>query len=173
MFGMNLTGGSHATGWELIERRTIAAATRNILFSNLNTTNNEYLFIMQLYNSALADTNVSLEFNADTTVTNYYRQVASANTAVINCARINDNTIFAINTGECTLGEILIVQDPGHDSYVRAFTWANNGDPTVVLMQWNALAWVTAGPATQINFYSTTNLAFGIGTIISLYRLSR
>ena len=166
-------GGHHAMGWELIERRVKTSASTSELFSNTDTTNNEYLIIFQHYNSAGSSTNMKLEFNADGTVTNYHRQVQTANAGVVNGARVNDNTIWACAVGTCTIAEVFIVQDPAHDGYVRAMVRSNNEDPAAVFSQTNALAWVTAGPATSIGITATVATSIGIGSIISLYRLKR
>lgn len=158
--------------FELVSRVTVSgAAVVDVDFTGLDLEAvNEYMLRLYLRNSSGAIRKHALEFNGDTTATNYYTQGLQADHNTISGSRANNNEIISIANN---INAMCIIQIRKMASQIPyAFVIMPSQPANAVQLYNKSLAWVTTNNVTQITLAGNGADAIAIGSIIELWKMS-
>jgi len=125
---------------------------------------------VQLDNATASNSNISLYFNADTTATNYDRQVFSAANTTLAGALANDGIIATLFASETLTGRMWIHND--RDSKPRTEGIFNRNSPASVSLAMCAHAWTSATNITGITLSAAVASSLAIGSTFTVYGIA-
>lgn len=117
-----------------------------------------------------AGTNYYLEYNGDTTATNYYSQVLQSASTTTSSNRTNDPLFAVVSSGDDANFEIRITRDVA--GYTRALAWVIREDAANVTLRYHGHIWNKTTDPSSIEIVAVTASGIGIGSWFRLYKLA-
>ena len=155
---------------EYITKTTLAATNQYINVTGLSGT--KFLVFFKLKNASAADKEIYLEVNGDTTATNYYTQLLSADNAVVAGTRVNSAYVGKILNASHQSGFMILTISP--DNYLTAQnTFCKAVSSSVAINGSTIINDTTAmSSITQIRLKHTDANGFAIGSEVSVYEFN-
>lgn len=122
-----------------------------------------------IYNPTGGTVSYDLQFNGDTTRTNYTRQALTINSTGVSGVRQNNPAIADLTTGTRSTFTIFIQRDA--ELRTRYFVLSSRAVITSIEMQLDADGWNSTVDPNQIDIVAQTASALGIATTFRLYRV--
>jgi len=156
----------------LVATSTLEADATEIQFTGLDIdTDLVYKIFINLTNADSATRTYALEYNDDSTVTNYFQQILQASATVVSGARVNDSDITAILSNQNCVIEGTIYRDV--DGFIRGLFQSNREAAVGVVTDIKSLSTTGSGAnLTSLEFRALTADAIGTGTTVSLYKVT-
>jgi hypothetical protein len=123
--------------------------------------------ISKVKNATGSNSNISIYYNADTTATNYHRQLHYGNGTSSQASRGNDGVIFTMLASASANFQARITEDL--DGKPRVIASANSGNTTGMYHYAAASQWVTASNVTSITLFASVASSLAIGSTFSVY----
>lgn len=147
-------------------------ADTSFSFTSLDINTDGYYYV--LYSLAKLEagaTDVKVEVNADTTVTNYYLQLQRMSDAVVTTGRYNVNNAIRFSGSDPATGIMWFYRDPL--GYPHAFNTGDQNVPASVFSQLSAIVGKnTVANITQLDF-SLSAGHYKTGSTMSLYKVGK
>lgn len=160
------------TTFERVSETTVAgAAVQQVDITGLDLdTDKYYLIVVKIDNTTVAERSYTLYANADTTAGNYYDQYLNAIAGAVTAARANDGLMGACDANTCGFFIIHMLRD--QDNYPRAFIFSNSFAAASVRFQNSAWIHNDTTNVTQINLKGSAADSIGIGSRITIFKMS-
>jgi len=169
-----ITSGKLAFGTleKIVETEVTGAAVTSITITGLDLdAAKAYLIFCKLTNPTATDASLYLYYNGETTATNYWRQYLYATGSTVSGARGNNAYLTPHFAGTETNYVIWIFRDT--EGRPRAFLHANYNDPATLTILMNTHVWVSTVNVTQIDFTASVTGAIGIGSKVTIFKVSK
>ena len=156
--------------YELIEDLTISTATTSVQFSGFTATKEDSLVLVSDLINVGTNGNLSLLFNNNLTITNYYFQQLVAFGTSVSGFRGNNNSFLTFNTGLDSINVVDIKLTNDGYGTVQSNATAHYGDSTPELWNFVVSSTFTMSSITQLDIVSAESNSIGIGSRFQLYR---
>lgn len=149
---------------------TLGSNQTSVSFTGLDLATDQcYVLHAKVQNNAAGTVIVSLEYNSDTTTTNYYRQSLFATNTTIGGNRNNNADILSVAASSFVEAWIWINRDIG--GYARAISLTNCNAASAILWQSLVHIWNATSNPTSIQLVADTANALKSGSIFRLFRV--
>jgi hypothetical protein len=160
-------------GWVVgLDSDTVAgAAATSVQFTGLTLAIGEmWILHCAIENATGGAITLSLNYNADTTATNYYRQTLNAVNTTISGSRANNPEFVVPSAGDRTNIQIHVARD--EEGRTRASIDVSRDDAANILGARVWHIWNSTTNPTSIEIVSATASGIGIGSRFDLYKLA-
>jgi hypothetical protein len=142
--------GGATPGWEFVDSISVSgAAVSSISFTGLDLdADRTYMLVCNVKNVDANQKGLRLEYNTDTTTTNYYRQIMQAVAANVTGGRVNDAEIGTLGASDCYFANIVIAKKASY--YPRAFNFNARAATSSVEIDNIAHSWTSTNNVTSI-----------------------
>ena len=151
---------------------TVGTATTSVSFTGLDIgKDDDYLLVSDLVNASASGIDCYLVSNANSTLTNYWSQIITADSIVVNSAR--GNVPYLVSCGGSLKSIALTNVKLTNSGYA---CWQSSidqhvGSSTIILRKYHGTSTFTSASITSLTITSSVASAIGIGSRFQLYKL--
>lgn len=169
---ITIAGGGGSGGVTFLATATVTgSAATTLAMSGLDlSAYKSFLIVGSLDNATASQSNVSLYYNADTTATNYRRELLTAAAATVSAAAGNDGIAIVLQPSETTVFQAFIAND--RDSKPRARTFGTEGSTTAMIVRDTSHVWNSATNITGITLSASVANSLAVGSTFSVWGIS-
>jgi hypothetical protein len=158
--------------WEKIAEVVLTSATTSISFTNLDLDKDKcYMIIAQEYTNVANGDPRYMDFNDDTTATNYYQEQLSVDGSTISAGRTNDNRVAWVQLNNAS-SHIWFVFRRDPLGYTRVFTLDCRNNPNSIRIDLWSMAWTVNANVTKITIRSGATNGLATGSKYILFKVS-
>lgn len=167
-WGLSATSG----GFAFVGEASVAgSAATSVTLSGLDLASDQCYFILFAFDNATASlANLSLQFNGDTTATNYYTQFITGDSTATTAARQNSALFCSLSANETNTGYFFMRADL--DGRPRTLALNNREAPSLLRVQFANHVWTTAANVTSITISSSVANALAVGSTVRIFKVS-